>query len=241
MQLKPEWQIRCKLAALYRIFDLLGWTDTIFTHISARIPDTDFILMNPYGKLYKEITASSLIKVSLTDSSFIRDNINTVGYNIHSAIHNARPEINYVLHTHTVPIVTVSSLQEGLLPISQYGLYIANNLSYHNYGGIFFWEDEKDTLVKSIGNKNTFCLMRNHGSLVLSKDIDQALFNQYILQKACEVQIMVQSTNQPYILLDDAIIDRTVEYTNTKQNKQEKAPHLLWDAMIRQIGNEYEC
>lgn len=149
MQLKHEWQTRCDLAALYRVFDKLNWTDAIFTHISARIPNTDFILMNPYGYLYDEITASSLIKIDLHTGNTNEGLYNKVGYNIHSAIHLARSEIRYVIHTHTTPIVAVSSLKDGLQQCSQYGLYISQSLAYHNYEGIFFWESEKDRLVKA--------------------------------------------------------------------------------------------
>lgn len=240
MQLKHEWQTRCDLAALYRVFDKLNWTDAIFTHISARIPNTDFILMNPYGYLYDEITASSLIKIDLHTGNTNEGLYNKVGYNIHSAIHLARSEIRYVIHTHTTPIVAVSSLKDGLQQCSQYGLYISQSLAYHNYEGIFFWESEKDRLVKSLDKNKEFCLMRNHGSLVLGRDIEQAFFNQYILQRACEIQIAVQSTNQSFISVTEEIANRTLEFTMTEQKKEDKAPPLLWKAMKRKLEPGYD-
>lgn len=234
MQSELEWKTRCDLAALYRIFDLFRWTDAIFTHISARIPGTNSILMNPYGYLYEEVTASSLVKLNLDDNTSEGGLYNKVGYNIHSAIHTARPEIQYVMHTHTTPIVAVSSLGYGLEPCSQYGVYITKNLAYHDYEGIFFWEDEKDRLVEDLGNK-MFCLMRNHGSLVLAKDVEVALFNQYILQRSCEIQIAIQSTNKSYILVEDDVAKRTVDYTSTQQRKEDRGSPLLWSAMKRKL------
>lgn len=232
MQSELEWKIRCNLAAMYRIFDILNWSDSIFTHISARIPGTDYILMNPYGYLYEEITASSLVKINLNDGSSEEKLYNKVGYNIHNAVHVARPDVNYIVHTHTTPIVAVSSFTNGLQPCSQYGLYITKNISYHDYEGIFFWEDEKERLVSSV-KQNNFCMMKNHGSLVMAKTIDVAFFNQYILQRACEIQLAIQSTNNTFIPIQEDVTDRTTKYS--ANNQSDKAPPLLWSAMKRKL------
>jgi ribulose-5-phosphate 4-epimerase/fuculose-1-phosphate aldolase len=237
MPLELEWKTRCDLAAIYRIFSALGWTDEIFTHISARINGTNYILMNPYGYLYEEITASSLVRLDLQNTTDTDKLYNRVGYNIHSAIHNARPDIKYVIHTHTVPIVAVSALADGLEPVSQYGVYITNHISYHNYEGIVFYEDEKDRLVKDIGS-STFCLMRNHGSIVLSNEVEGALFNQYILQKACEVQVAIQSTGKEYITVPNSAVSRTIEYNPVTQKQDDRASFLLWSALKRKIDKE---
>ena len=233
-----EWNLRCDLAALYRIFNILSWDDAIFTHISARIPGTDYILMNPYGFLYDEITASSLIKVNLhniQDVSTSESILNKVGFNIHSALHLARPEVKFIIHSHSSPIVAVSSLESGISSNNQYSIYITNNIGYHGYNGIFFWEDEKKLLVENIKNFN-FLLMKNHGSLVLGKNLETAFFHQYILQRACEVQILIESNKNKISNIDPSCISRTIEFTKKFQLEEDRAPPLLWKAMLRKLN-----
>lgn len=233
MRSEVEWKTRCELAALYRIFDILGWTDAIFTHISARIPGTNRILMNPYGYLYDEITASNLVMIDLdTDASDGKHN--SVGYNIHSAIHQSKPEVQYIAHSHTTPIVSVSSISTGLIPCSQYSVYIMENLSYHEYEGIFFWDDEKSRLVESMGDAS-FCLMKNHGSLVLGRSVEMVLFNQYILQRACEIQLSVMSAGVDNVSIPKEVREKTVEFTVNNQRSSDRAPPLLWSAMKRKL------
>ena len=237
-----EWKLRCELAAMYKIFHLLGWDDTIFAHITARIPNTDYILINPYGMIYDEITASSLIKINIYDSSdrkvYGEMIENKVGYNIHAAIHRSRPDAGFVIHTHSTPIVAVSSLESGLVNCSQYTIHISNSLSYHSYNGIFFEKDEAERLVSSM-NKSNFCLLRSHGSIVIGETAEKAFFNQYLLQKACEVQVQVMSTSQPYHKINDISISKSIEHS--KDNQDVKASNLLWKAMKRKIGTSHEC
>lgn len=238
LQEASEWNTRCDLAALYRIFAILGWDDAIFTHISGRIPNTDYILMNPYGLLYEEITASSLIKVSIFDyenKEASEHILNRVGYNIHSAIHEARPEVKFVIHTHTTPIVATSCLEDGFESSNQYSLYISRDISYHQYNGIFFWEKEKEELIKNLSSKN-FMLMENHGSIVLGKEIELAFFNQYILQRCCEIQTLINSSKKNPLTISDEIIKRTLEFTRNTQSAEDRAPPLLWNAMRRKLN-----
>ncbi len=172
-----EWQLRCDLAACYRLVALYGWSDLVFTHISAKLPasvagDAHHFLINPYGLMFDEITASSLIKVDmqcnkLHDTPFP---VNPAGFVIHSAVHEARPEAGCVLHTHTRAGVAVSAQQAGVLPISQQSTFVLGSLAYHAYEGVAFRDEEKPRLQADLGNAN-FLMLRNHGLLTLAKPL----------------------------------------------------------------------
>ena len=225
-----EWEVRCSLAALYRIIDICGWADSIYTHISARIPGTDFILLNQYGLLNEEITASNLVKVPLSELATY--DVNIVGYNIHSAIHNARPSVNFIIHTHSPDIVAVSSQKSGLLPIAQQSVFIMNTLSYHTYEGIFFWEEEKAQLLSDLGDTRCM-LLRNHGSIVVGDSAESVFFYQYMLDAACKIQIKSGIDNVN--LISNEAINRTISYTGGSVPKQKSTP-LLWNAMLRKLN-----
>jgi ribulose-5-phosphate 4-epimerase/fuculose-1-phosphate aldolase len=190
-----EWQVRVDLAAAYRLVAHYGWDDLIFTHLSARVPGPeDHFLINPYGMMFDEITASSLVKVNLqgeivTPSPYF---INPAGFTIHSAVHAARADVLCVIHLHTDHGIAVSAQAEGLLPISQQSLFVLSSLGYHEYEGLALNEAEKSRLVADLGNK-TNLILRNHGLLTVGKTAAEAFLSMYILERACRIQILAQA------------------------------------------------
>lgn len=190
-----EWQLRVDLAAAYRLVAAYGWSDLVFTHISARIPGPEHhFLINPYGLMFDEITASSLVKVDqqcnkLIDSPFP---VNPAGFVIHSAVHEAREDIQCVLHTHTRAGVAVSAQKAGVLPISQQSTFVLASLAYHEYEGVAFRDEEKPRLQKDLGDAN-FLMLRNHGLLTVGKTIADAFLAMYTFENTCQIQISAQA------------------------------------------------
>ena len=167
-----EWQLRVDLAACYRLVALYGWSDLVFTHISARVPGPEHhFLINPYGLMFDEITASSLVKVDQQCNKVIDSPypVNPAGFVIHSAVHAAREDVQCVLHTHTRAGVAVSAQKNGVLPISQQSTFVLASLAYHDYEGVAFRDDEKPRLQADLGNAN-FLMLRNHGLLTVRQD-----------------------------------------------------------------------
>ena len=202
-----EWAIRVDLAACYRMVAHYGWDDLIFTHISARVPGPEaHFLINPYGMLFEEVTASSLVKVDLDGNKVLDSDfdINPAGFNIHSAVHAAREDAHCVLHLHTNEGVAVSILEDGLEAFSQASLFPLSGLSYHDYEGVSLDPDEKQRLVADLGDNNFFVL-RNHGLLTCASTIPDAFLFMYIMQRAAETQLLAQGTGKPLIKVPDAI------------------------------------
>ena len=203
-----EWQTRVELAAAYRLVAMFGWDDLVFTHISARVPNSDnHFLINPYGFLFDEITASSLVKIDLNGEK-IGDTphfINPAGFTIHSAIHAARHDVGCVLHTHSLHGTAVATQKNGLLPISQQSLFPLSNLAYHGYEGVALNEGEKPRLVADLGSKN-FMILRNHGLLTCGANVPDAFAAMYVLEAACRVQVLAQSTGQELIFVAAPIV-----------------------------------
>lgn len=192
---EEEWQTRVDLAACYNIVAHYGWDDLIFTHISARIPGPEHhFLINPYGMMFDEISASSLVKVDIEGNKVSESDydINPAGFTIHSAIHAAREDAKCVLHLHTNEGVAVSAQKNGLLPLSQQSLFPLTNLSYHHYEGVALRDDEKPRLVADLG-ANNFMILHNHGLLTCAETIADAFIFMYVLQRACEIQLLAQS------------------------------------------------
>jgi len=166
---EAEWQARVNLAAAYRLVALFGWDDLVFTHISARVPGpAHHFLINPYGMMFEEITASSLVKVDL-DGNIVMETpypIAPAGFVIHSAVHAAREDAKCVLHIHSVNGIAVSAQREGVLPISQQSTFVLSSIGYHDYEGLALNDDEKSRLVRDLGN-NAFLMLRNHGLLTV--------------------------------------------------------------------------
>ncbi len=192
---ESEWEQRVALAACYRLVALYGWDDLIFTHISARVPGPEHhFLINPYGWLFSEITASSLVKVDLdgrkVDAS--PHEVNPAGFTIHSAIHAARDDAHCVLHVHSVNGVAVSAQRDGLLPLSQHAMFALASLAYHDYEGVALNEDEKPRLVRDLGDRRSL-ILRNHGLLTVGRTVAEAFVAMYFLEAACMMQVRAQA------------------------------------------------
>jgi ribulose-5-phosphate 4-epimerase/fuculose-1-phosphate aldolase len=189
-----EWALRVDLAACYRLVAVYGWTDLIFTHISARVPGPEHhFLINPYGLMFDEITASSLVKVDQYGNKVIESPfpVNPAGFVIHSAVHAAREDIQCVLHTHTRAGVAVSAQKCGMLAISQQSTFVLASLAYHDYEGVAFRDEEKPRLQADLGDCN-FLMLRNHGLLTVGRTIADAFLSMYIFESACQIQLSAQ-------------------------------------------------
>ena len=190
-----EWEARVNLAAAYRLVALFGWDDLVFTHISARVPGPEHhFLINPYGLMFDEITASSLVKVDLNGRKVVESpyDVNPAGFTIHSAVHAAREDALCVMHTHSVNGVAVSAQEAGLLPLSQQSLGVLASLGYHDYEGIALNEAEKPRLVRDLGS-NTYLMLRNHGLLTVGASPAGAFVAMYFFEASCMIQVRAQS------------------------------------------------
>jgi len=190
---KQEKLTRCKLAAVYRLIDMYGWTQGIYNHVTVRISqDTEHFLLNPFGMLYNEITASSLVKVDMqgnvVEAGTTNFGVNVAGFMLHSAIHSARPDIKCIIHVHTPAIVAVSAMKCGLMYLSQESCLLGD-LSYHSYEGLVVESSEKETIAKDLGVHNKVMLLRNHGAVCCGETIEEALFYAYHLVLACDTQL----------------------------------------------------
>jgi ribulose-5-phosphate 4-epimerase/fuculose-1-phosphate aldolase len=188
---EAEWNQRVNLAACYRLVALYGWDDLVDTHISARVPGPEHhFLINPYGLMFDEITASSLVKVDLDGNQLTKSDysINPAGFTIHSAIHEVREDAGCVLHVHTPDGTAVASCMEGLLPMNQTAHFVTHDLAYHDYEGVALDHDERPRLQKDLGNKNHM-LLRNHGTLTVGRSVASAFERMYHLERACTMQV----------------------------------------------------
>ena len=233
-----EWKLRVDLAAAYRLVAAYGWSDLIFTHISARVPGPDHhFLINPYGLMFDEITASSLIKIDqscnkLNDSAFP---VNPAGFTIHSCIHEVREDAGCVLHTHSRAGVGVSAQKGGLLPVSQQSTIILNSLAYHDYEGIALHAEEKPRLQASLGQANNL-ILRNHGLLTVGSTIAEAFLYMYFLESACRIQIDAQAGGE-VTLIGSAPIEANKNAMKMATGGQ-SAANLAWPALLRKLDRE---
>ena len=230
---KEEWETRQDLAAFYRTIPYFGWDDLIFTHISAKVPGADDeFLINPYGFLFDEITASNLVKVNLKGKILSDTNnfINPAGFTIHSAIHESRDDAHCIVHLHSNDGVAVASLKDGLLPLSQTGMLVRSQIAYHDYEGVALFEEEKERLVKDLGEARLM-ILRNHGTLALGKNVAEAFTNIYFLEKACSYQVRALSGN----LELNYPSEESIETTRKQGEGREMAAALLWPAVKRKM------
>lgn len=230
-----ERQTRIDLAACYRLVALHGWDDLVFTHVSARVPGPhEHFLINPYGFLFEEITASSLVKVDL--HGHIVENtdhiINPAGFTIHSCIHEARPDVGCVLHTHTQAGVAVSATRDGLLPLSQSSLFPLASLAYHDYEGVALDEDEQPRLVADLGDKRAM-ILRNHGLLTVGKTIADAFLAMYVLEWSCRTQIMAQSTGAELAPIPTPVLAKVAGQEDAATAG--KMGMIAWPGLLRKL------
>jgi ribulose-5-phosphate 4-epimerase/fuculose-1-phosphate aldolase len=231
-----EWQTRVDLAAAYRLVAAFGWDDLVFTHITAKIPGVDNqFLINPYGMMFEEITASSLVKIDLDGNKLDTDNpfpINPAGFVIHSAIHAARADAKCVLHTHTPNGIAVSAQKNGVLPISQQSIFILASLAYHGYEGVALNEDEKPRLVRDLGDKN-FLMLRNHGLLTVGESMADAFQFMYLFEATCMIQVRAQAGGGELTMIPQAILDGAK--AQAKVVTKGLGGQLSWPGLLRKL------
>ena len=231
-----EWQLRCDLAACYRLVAMYGWTDLIFTHISARVPGPEHhFLINPYGMMFDEITASSLIKVD-QDGNKLSESplpVNRAGFVIHSAIHAVREDAQCVIHTHTRAGVAVSAQRDGVLPISQQSTFVLASLAYHDYEGVALHDAEKPRLQDDLGTAN-FLMLRNHGLLTVGASIPDAFLSMYIFESACQIQLAAQSGGGELRMIAPEILSGTAESMKVQTSGLGGA--FAWPALLRKLN-----
>lgn len=239
-QVSPEeWAMRVDLAACYRLVELSGWSDLLGTHISARVPgEGDAFLINPYGLLFEEITASSLVKVDEAGNilSPTEYRINPAGFVIHGAVHMARPEVACAIHTHTQAGTSIATQKDGLLPLTQHALAVIAHTSYHGYEGIATDMDERERLVRDLGDSNILVL-RNHGLLTVGRTVAEAFVWMYRAERACRMQLAFQSSGA-----EAAEIPEEVQETTIARNRLANSPEghrpigvLEWPALLRKL------
>ncbi len=233
-----EWNVRVDLAACYRLVALYGWDDLIFTHISARLPGPEHLfLINPYGMMFEEITASSLVKIGLDGRPIGKSAfpVNPAGFTIHSAVHETREDAGCVIHLHTPDGTAVSTSKERLLPLNQTAQLLLPDLAYHDYEGVALDHDERPRLQKDLGNKNLM-LLHNHGTLTVGRTCAEAFLRMYFLERACTMQVrtrMLGDRSMDYPA-DEAVIDKNAELARSG-GFSKLAEALVWPALLRKL------
>jgi ribulose-5-phosphate 4-epimerase/fuculose-1-phosphate aldolase len=227
-----EWQARVELAACYRLIAHFKWTDWIYNHISLRVPGShEHYFINPFGLLYEEITASSLVKVDV-NGNLVEDvdlAVNPAAFVIHGAIHKARPEIGCVLHTHSAAGVGVAAQRHGLLPISQHAFKVYDRTAYHEFEGIALDQEEQARLVADIGKKDVL-ILKNHGLLTMGRSVEEAFSLMFFLERACQIQIAALAGNSEILIPSTQVIQRTCQqFSKDSSYVQGKD----WQALIR--------
>ena len=232
---ESEWRTRVDLAAAYRLVALFGWDDLVFTHISARVPGSvGEFLINPYGFMFEEITASCLVKidergVKLEDTPF---DVNPAGFTIHSAVHAARHDAGCVMHTHSLNGVAVSAQQGGVLPLSQHSIFVLSSLGYHDYEGVALRDEEKPRLVHDLGDK-THLMLRNHGLLTVGASVADAFLSMYFFETTCTIQVRAQSGGPNLRGIDPTIV-ATAQQQAAAATRGLGA-QLTWPGLLRRL------
>jgi ribulose-5-phosphate 4-epimerase/fuculose-1-phosphate aldolase len=233
---KEEWQTRVDLAACYRLMHEFGMVEMIANHLSARVPGTtDEFLINPYGMLYEELTASCMIKIDIDGKVLFNDtefDVNQAGYVIHSAIHGARHDVECIIHTHTLPGMAVSAMKCGLMPIAQTSLRWAKGVSYHAYEGIALNLDERERLVQDLGDTDAM-ILKNHGLLTCGPSIPECFNNMYRLERACQLQVMTLSCNTEIELPPQEVVNEA--WRLFQPGVRRRFGLLEWPALLRKL------
>jgi len=234
-----EWKARVDLAALYRLVAMHGWDDAIFTHISARIPGPEHhFLINPYGYFFEEMTASALVKIDLEGNVMQETTsfINPAGFTIHSAIHAAREDAQFVMHLHTDQGVAVAAQKDGLLPLSQHALIVMPNLAYHDYEGIALNHDERERLVADLGQTKKLMMLRNHGTLSVGATAAECWIGMFYLERACKQQVMALSAGRGHVL--EAPKEAQAEVASQIGGGMGMIGQLAWGGAVRQLDRQ---
>lgn len=234
-----EWAARLDLAACYRLMDVYGMTDLIYNHITLRIPGTEHLLINLYGMLYREITASSLVKIDVEGKIIWKPDtdygINTSGYVIHGAIHKARPDVNAIIHTHTRAGIAVSAMKVGLLPMSQTSMRFGDHIGAHDYEGPAVNLAERERLVRDLGTHNAM-ILRNHGLVTCGPSVAQAFNTMYNLELSCRSQVDAMAARTELTLPLQEVLDHTAKMY--QPGTRRPYGELEWHAMLRQLARE---
>lgn len=247
LRLKPdamspgEWNVRLELAALYRAFDWLGWTESIFNHITARVPGGERLyLINPYGLNYAEVTATNLVKVNLAGEAVDGSKypVNKAGFVIHSAVHAARDDAHCIIHTHSTAGSAVACKKEGLRYDNFYSAVLYGQVAYHDFEGVTTDLAEQPRLVKSLGDK-AILILRNHGLLVACPSVPQAYLTYWGLQRACEIQVATDSMRGDNLPISRRVLDETPARTQAF-NADPRPGGPPFDALLRRAGIRYE-
>jgi ribulose-5-phosphate 4-epimerase/fuculose-1-phosphate aldolase len=234
---EAEWSQRVNLAACYRLVAYYGWDDLVDTHISARVPGPEHhFLINPYGLMFDEITASSLVKVDLDGNQLTESpySINPAGFTIHSAIHEAREDACCVLHLHTPDGTAVASCMEGLLPLNQTAQLVAYDVAYHDYEGIALDHDERPRLQKDLGDKNHM-LLRNHGTLTVGRSVASAFERMFHLERACTMQVRTRMLGPTAYPVEQAVVDKNASLFSDPNRQELRSTTLVWPALLRKV------
>ena len=236
---EQEWQARVDLAACYRLVDLYGMSDMMANHISSHVPgEPGAFLINAYGMMYEEITASSLIKVDLQgrilskpDFGALDYGINKAGYVIHSAIHEARPEVGCVIHTHSWASMAVSTLECGLLPLTQTAMRFLK-IGYHDYQGVVLHDAEKASLLQDLGHGEAL-ILRNHGALTVGRTVGEAFNWMHRLELACRSQLAAMACNSPFAKVPPDVLEET--WNNYQPGTRRPYGLMEWPALLRKL------
>lgn len=236
-----EWAVREDLAAAYRLIARYGMTDLIFTHVTARVPGPDHhILINRYGQFFEEVTASSLVKCDLNGNVVdmgaadegLQATVNPIGFGFHASVHEARPDVGSVIHTHSRAGIAVSALACGLLPLTQTALRFTGRISYHDYEGVLPERPELARMVAALGPNNPALILRNHGLLTAGRDIQEAFHLIYYLEEACRLQLDILATGEAPYPLPEAVQAQAANYFQTNKNP---TGHREWPAHRRML------
>jgi ribulose-5-phosphate 4-epimerase/fuculose-1-phosphate aldolase len=231
---REEWRMRVDLAAAYQLAAIYKWTDLIYTHFSARVPGSEDFLINPYGLMFDEITASNLVRID-AHGKVIDDPLdlgyNEAGFVIHGCMHEVRPEVNCVIHTHTRAGVAVSAMKCGLLPISQHAMRVQRQCTYHDYEGIALDMSERERMAASLGKRSKVMILRNHGLLTLGATVREAFELMYYLDCACQIQIdaMAAGLENVQLMSDSAAATATEQF----ERPDRPSSHKDWPALLR--------
>jgi ribulose-5-phosphate 4-epimerase/fuculose-1-phosphate aldolase len=232
-----EYDLRVNLAVAYRLCAKYGWDDALATHISVRLPGPDHhFLINPYGLLFEEVTASSLVKIDL-DGNPVEEtpyDVNPAGFLIHSAIHRAREDAKCIIHLHTVSGVAISAQKQGLLPISPYAMFLQGLLGYHDFEGVTLNFDEQPRIVAALG-QGVALILRNHGTLTIGETIPEAFQRMYLLERACTIQLAALSSGADLVIPNEVIVNNM--WRQFRSGFGDSADRT-WVALARSLGDD---